>query len=130
MIRKRVKSRIERKVKTKKNKKETIQHLLKQIEDLQLENDTLKEENETLKQQNKFHKHTEKKFETEKLKLQTEKLRLENLRNEIKLKSQQLVQDITAIQQIFKTGNNRLQNLNLDFLSIDHTNTMIEPIND
>lgn len=109
---------------------ETIRNLLSQLEELQLENENLKKENETLKEENKFHKHNEKKMETEKLKIKTERLRLENLKNELKLKSGKLVKEIEGIQQLFNNGNNRLQNLNLDLLSIDHNQTKIEPIND
>ena len=106
-----------------------IQSLLNQIEELQLENGTLKEENETLKQQNKAHKYNERKMEAERAKMQSEKIRLEGLRKEIQEKSQQLLTEMESIKQLFHSGNDRLQNLDLSVLAAN-SKTKVEPITD
>lgn len=106
-----------------------IQSLLNQIEELQLENSNLKEENESLRQQNKEYKYNERKLEAEKAKIQSEKAKLESFRKDIQSKSQQFLVEMESIKELFQSGNEKLQNLDLSVLAANSKNK-VEPITD
>ena len=106
-----------------------IQSLLNQIEELQLENNTLTEENEKLKQENKEYKLNEKKLEAERAKMQSERTKLESLRKDIQSKSKQLLTEMDSIKQLFQSGNEKLQSLDLSVLAAN-SKPKVEPITD